>query len=82
MALRWAALSCAGLSRAALPCPVAAQVMKEMRVKGALMDHKEIKAAMGVKIVGAPSAACCNPACQCPASGRESLRQGRWHASH
>lgn len=25
--------------------------MKEMRVKGMLMDHKEIRAAMGVKIV-------------------------------
>lgn len=27
------------------------QVLREMRVKGALMDHKEIRAAMGVKIV-------------------------------
>jgi translation initiation factor IF-2 len=27
------------------------QVLREMRVKGQLMDHKEIKAAMGVKIV-------------------------------
>ncbi|KAI8476355.1 MAG: P-loop containing nucleoside triphosphate hydrolase protein [Monoraphidium minutum] len=27
------------------------QVLKEMRVKGMLMDHKEIKAAMGAKIV-------------------------------
>jgi translation initiation factor IF-2 len=27
------------------------QVLKEMRVKGLLMDHKEIKAAMGVKVV-------------------------------
>ncbi len=27
------------------------QVLKEMRVKGMLMDHKEIKASMGVKIV-------------------------------
>ena len=27
------------------------QVLKEMRVKGQLMDHKEIQAAMGVRIV-------------------------------
>jgi translation initiation factor IF-2 len=27
------------------------QVMKEMRVKGALVEHKEVRAAMGVKIV-------------------------------
>jgi hypothetical protein len=27
------------------------QVMKEMRVKGDLMDHKEVRAAIGVKIV-------------------------------
>jgi hypothetical protein len=27
------------------------QVLREMRVKGQLMDHKEIRAAMGVKIV-------------------------------
>jgi hypothetical protein len=27
------------------------QVLRELRVKGALMDHKEIRAAMGVKIV-------------------------------
>lgn len=26
------------------------QVLKEMRVKGALMDHSEIKAAMGAKV--------------------------------
>ena len=27
------------------------QVLREMRVKGALMDHKEIRAAMGVRVV-------------------------------
>jgi translation initiation factor 5B len=27
------------------------QVMKEMRVKGMLVEHKEVRAAMGVKIV-------------------------------
>lgn len=32
-----------------LPCLF--QVLRELRVKGALMDHKEIRAAMGVKIV-------------------------------
>ena len=31
-----------------LPAP---QVLREMRVKGALMDHKEIRAAMGVRVV-------------------------------
>ena len=30
---------------------VCVQVMKEMRVKGELMDHKEVTAAIGVKIV-------------------------------
>ena len=36
------------------PFPAAAlppQVLREMRVKGALMDHKEIRAAMGVRVV-------------------------------
>ena len=27
------------------------QVLREMRVKGAMMDHKEIRAAMGVRVV-------------------------------
>lgn len=27
------------------------QVLKELRVKGSLMDHKEIRAAMGAKLV-------------------------------
>lgn len=35
----------------AMTPPSPLQVMKEMRVKGALVEHKEVQAAMGVKIV-------------------------------
>ena len=33
-----------------VPSPLP-QVLREMRVKGAMMDHKEIRAAMGVRVV-------------------------------
>lgn len=51
----WPPLSCLPATssphpRATHP-PTPAQVLRELRIKGALMDHKEIRAAMGVKVV-------------------------------
>lgn len=45
------AAPCFPLPRRAVLCPPDPQALKEMRVKGMLVDHKEVHAAIGVKIV-------------------------------